>query len=293
MKFVRFGPPGRERPGVWLPRGGPGGAPGVLDIRAMAFDIEDLDGRFFERGGPERAAGLLREPRPVILPAEGLRLGPPVRPGKILCLGKNFAGHAEEMGGEVPKTPVVFSKAASSLQGPFDPIPIPRGSKVVDGEAELALVIGRRARRLSETGAMECVAGYVVLNDVTDREAQRAGGQWCYAKSFDGFCPLGPWLVTADEIPDPHALRVFSRLNGEPLQEGNTADLVFRLPRLLAFLTAGITLDPGDLVAAGTPPGIGSARTPPRPLREGDRLETGVEGLGVQCAGVVREPAEP
>ncbi|MDZ4199565.1 MAG: fumarylacetoacetate hydrolase family protein [Kiritimatiellia bacterium] len=289
MKFVRFGPVDEERPGVWLDRGGPEGAPGILDIRAMAFDLNEIDARFLATGGPERAAALLREPRPVILPAAGLRLGPPVRPGKILCLGKNYAEHAKEFGGGIPETPVIFSKALTSLQGPNDPIVLPRQSTVVDGEAELAVVIGRRARRLSETNAMDFVAGYTVLNDVTDREAQRAGGQWFYGKSFDGFCPLGPWLVTADEVRDPHALRVFSRLNGESLQDGTTADMIVRIPRLLAFITAGITLEPGDVIATGTPSGIGSARNPPRPLREGDLLETGVEGLGVQRATAQRE----
>ena len=290
MKLVRFGPPRQERPGIWLAHGAPDGAPGILDIRAMAFDLEDFDSRFFEHGGLLRLNGLLQEPARIVRPAAGLRIGPPLHPGKILCLGKNYAEHAAELGGGVPQTPVVFSKALSSLQGPFDPITLPAQSNVVDGEAELAVVIGRRAHRVTEAEALSFVAGYTVLNDVTDREAQRAGGQWFYGKSMDGFCPLGPWLVTADEVPDPHALRVFSRLNGETLQEDTTGSMVFRIPRLLAYLTAGITLEPGDVIATGTPAGIGSARKPPRALREGDHLETGVDGLGTQSAQVTREP---
>jgi 2-keto-4-pentenoate hydratase/2-oxohepta-3-ene-1,7-dioic acid hydratase in catechol pathway len=275
---------------VWLADAAPDGRPGILDVRAMAFDLEDYDARFFEQGGLLRLQGLLREPGRIVRPAEGLRLGPPLVPGQILCLGKNYAEHAAEFGGGVPLIPVVFSKARSSLQGPSDPLVLPMQSNQVDGEAELAVVIGRRARRVAAEEALSYVAGYTVLNDVTDREAQRAGGQWFYGKSMDGFCPLGPWLVTADEVPDPHALRVFSRLNGEILQEDTTAHMVFRIPHLLEYLTAGLTLEPGDVLATGTPAGIGSARKPPRVLREGDLLETGVDGLGTQSARVTREP---
>lgn len=295
MKLVRFGPPGRERPGVWIEEFAPGGGAGILDVRAMAFDLEEYDARFFEQGGLIRLRELLREPGRIVRPAEGLRLGPPLKPGQILCLGKNYAEHAAEFGGGVPAVPVVFAKALSALQGPSDPIVLPSGSNVVDGEAELAFVIGRRARRVAERDALSFVAGYTVLNDVTDREAQRAGGQWFYGKSRDGFCPLGPWFVTADEVPDPHALRVFARLNGETLQDDTTANMVFRIPRLIEYLTAGLTLEPGDVVATGTPSGIGSARKPPRVLREGDRLETGVDRLGLQSARVELErlPARP
>ncbi len=287
MKLVRFGPPGGERPGVWLDDGMGPGRPGLLDVRGMAFDLADYDDAFFRRGGLDRLRGLLAEPGRRVLDAEGLRLGPPVaRPGKILCLGRNYAAHAEEFGGGVPETPVVFAKAASSVNGPFDPIRIRPASRVVDGEAELACVIGSEARGLAGEEAAGCIAGYLVVNDVTDREAQRRGGQWHVGKSMDTFCPLGPFLVTPDEAGDPHGLRVFSRLNGEPLQDGHTGDMLFRLPFVLAFLSAALTLEPGDVIATGTPSGIGSARTPPVLLRPGDVLETGVEGLGTQRAEV-------
>lgn len=288
MKLVRFGSAGHEKPGVWLDDGA--GRAAILDVSAMAFDIHDYDARFFSRDGLARISALLAEPRRILVPAVGVRLGPPVaRPGKIVCMGKNYAEHAKEFGGPVPETPVVFSKAVSSLSGPFDPIAIAPRSRRVDGEAELAFVVGRRARHLDAAGALACIAGYLVLNDVTDRDAQKAGQQWFFGKSFDSFCPLGPFLVTADEVPDPHNLRVFSHLNGIPLQDGHTRDMIFRIPDILVHLTSGLTLEPGDVVATGTPSGIGSARTPPLLLKPGDVLETGVEGLGTQRAVVEAE----
>lgn len=287
MKLVRFGAPGGERPGLWIDRAPEFDAPAILDVSAMAFDIHDFDAGFFARDGLARLPALLAEPNRTLIPADAARLGPPVaRPGKILCLGKNYAEHAREFGGDVPTVPVIFAKAGSSLSGPNDPIALPPTARRVDGEAELAVVIGRAARRLTADAAMDCIAGYCVLNDVTDRDAQKAGQQWVYAKSFDTFCPLGPFLVTADEIPDPHALRIRSSVNGTKLQDGTTADMIFRIPDLLAHITAGITLEPGDVIATGTPSGIGSARTPPVILRPGDVLETSVEGLGVQRAEV-------
>lgn len=289
MRLVRFGPRNEERPGVWLEGARDGGRPGILDVRAMAFDIEDYNEHFFRTDGLDRLRALLQEPRLNIVSADGVRLGPPVaRPGAIMCMGKNYAEHAKEFGSEAPTSPVVFAKAGSSLQGAFDPIVLSPACQCVDGEAELAVVLGRVARRLTEAEAMDVVAGYTILNDVTDRVAQRAGQQWFYGKSFDTFCPLGPFLVTADEIPDPHALRVFSRLNGTVLQDGNTADMIFRIPAILAHLSAGMTLHPGDIVATGTPSGIGSAHKPPRLLQPGDQLETGVEKLGLQVCGVAR-----
>ena len=290
MKLVRFGPTGRETPGIWLDDAlGPGRA-GIVDVNAMAFDIHDYDRHFFAHGGLSRLDALLAEPGRKIRPADGVRLGPPVaRPGKILCLGKNYAEHAKEFGGPVPTVPVIFSKAGTALNGPGDPIVLPRGDGRVDGEAELAVVIGRTAKHLAAGNAMACIAGYCVLNDVTDRDAQKAGLQWFHGKSADTFCPLGPFLVTAGDVPDPHALRLFSRLNGAPLQDGNTRDMVFRIPDILVHITRALTLEPGDVIATGTPAGIGSARTPPLLLREGDVLETGAEGLGTQRAEVRQE----
>lgn len=290
MKLVRFGAPGRERPGIWLENGCGAGRPGILDVRAMAFDLEDYDAHFFAHGGLSRLAPLLSEKDPPIRDARDIRLAAPVaRPSKIICMGKNYAAHAAEFGSDIPKTPVLFSKAVSAVNGPFDPIRIPACARIVDGEAELAFVVGRRARCIREEDAFKLIAGYLVFNDVTDREAQRAGQQWFIGKGADSFAPLGPFLVTADEVPDPHGLRIFQRINGEMLQDDATASMLFRIPRIVAYITARMTLEPGDIVATGTPSGIGSARTPPIILKPGDIIETGVEGLGTQRAEVVKE----
>jgi 2-keto-4-pentenoate hydratase/2-oxohepta-3-ene-1,7-dioic acid hydratase in catechol pathway len=281
MRLVRFGPPGAERPGVWMPDAFGPGRHGVLDVRAGAFDIEDFDAHFFGRWGLDRLRGLLAEDRKNLLPAENLRLGPPVaRPGKIICLGKNYADHAAEFDAEAPTSPILFSKATTSLIGPADPVVIPPGASRVDAEAELALVIGRRARRVEEIQALEFVAGYAALNDVTDRDAQRDGRQWFRGKSCDTFCPMGPWLVTADELGDPRGLRVYSKLNGRILQDGNTKDMIFPIPHLIAFISRSITLEPGDVISTGTPAGVGFARKPPQLLNAGDVIEVGVDRIG-------------
>jgi 2-keto-4-pentenoate hydratase/2-oxohepta-3-ene-1,7-dioic acid hydratase in catechol pathway len=204
------------------------------------------------------------------------------RPGKIVCLGKNYRDHAAEFGSDVPEQPVLFAKAGSSVIGPYDPIVLPPEAPVVDAEVELAAVIGTRARALPRAEALACVAGYMVLNDVTDRENQRRGGQWFFGKGADTFCPMGPYLVTADAVPDPACLRLFSKTNGVVLQDASTGEMVFDLPSVLAFVSAHMTLDPGDVVSTGTPAGIGSVRTPPVLLRPGDVVEAGIDGLGVQ-----------
>jgi 2-keto-4-pentenoate hydratase/2-oxohepta-3-ene-1,7-dioic acid hydratase in catechol pathway len=288
MKMVRFGAPGAERPGIWLESAGPEAKPMLLDVRAMAFDIEDYNEHFFAHFGLERLANLLREPGRKLVPAEGVRLGPPVsQPDKIICLGKNYAAHAREFDAKIPGSPILFSKAGSALSGPTDPIILPRGVTQVDGEVELAVVIGKTAHRVAENDALNYVAGYSVLDDVTDREAQRAASQWFRGKSPDTFCPLGPFLVTRDEIPDPHRLQLTSSINGRIFQDGNTADMIFNIPFLIAFISATITLLPGDVLATGTPAGIGSARTPPVFLRNGDRIECAVAGIGRQNNPVV------
>lgn len=291
MKLIRFGAPGKERPGIWLEHAAPEAKPMLLDVCAMAFDVEDYNEHFFSHFGLERVANLLREPGRKLIPAEGVRLGPPVaRPGKIICLGKNYAAHAQEFDAKIPDSPILFSKAASALSGPLDPIILPKGVTRVDGEVELAVVIGKTARRVAERDALDYVAGYTVLNDVTDREAQRAAGQWFRGKSPDTFCPLGPFLITRDEIPDPHRLQLTSSINGRMFQDGNTADLIFNIPFLIAFISATIMLLPGDVLATGTPAGIGSARTPPVFLKAGDRIECAVEGMGRQNNPVVKGP---
>ena len=289
MKLIRFGAPGAERPGIWLESAEPGAKPMLLDVRAMAFDIEDYNEHFFAHFGLERVANLLREPGRQLVPAEDVRLGPPVaRPGKIICLGKNYAAHAREFDAKIPESPILFSKAPTALIGPADPIILPEGVTHVDGEVELAVVIGKTACRVAERDALNYVAGYSVLNDVTDREAQRAVSQWFRGKSPDTFCPLGPFLVTQDEILDPHRLQLTSSINGRMFQDGNSADLIFNIPFLIAFISATITLQPGDVLATGTPAGIGSARNPPVYLQSGDRIECAVEGIGRQNNSVVK-----
>lgn len=282
MKLVRFGPRDEERPGVLMEN-----ESRILDVRAMAFDIEDFNGHFFTHWGIQRLQALLKEPALKTVPADGMRLGPPVaRPGKIVCLGKNYIDHAVEFDSEIPATPILFSKAPSSLAGPNDPIVLPRGAKVVDGEVELAIVIGRTAQRISEANAMQCIAGYTVLNDITDRGAQKESKQWFRAKSADTFCPLGPRLVTPDEIQDPQNLRLYSKVNNRMLQDSSTSKMIFKIAYLISFISATITLEPGDLIATGTPGGIGSAHKPPVLLNPGDTVETAVEGVGAQQAGV-------
>lgn len=292
MKLVRFGEPGAERPGVWLEEGGEGGCPAILDVRAMAFDIEDYDAHFFERHGLARVAALCRETRRKVTPVEGVRLGPPLaRPSKIICLGKNYAAHAKEFGAAVPDSPILFGKATTAMIGPYDPIRLPAEAVEVDGEAELAVVIGRSARHVPEADALRVVAGYTIVNDVTDRVAQRAAGQWYRGKSPDTFCPIGPWLVTADEVPDPQALALGSSINGVVMQNGTTADMVFPVVHLIAFISATITLLPGDVIATGTPAGIGTAHHPPVVFQPGDVTETWVERLGRQRNRIERDDA--
>jgi 2,4-diketo-3-deoxy-L-fuconate hydrolase len=292
MKLVRFGEPGRERPGVWMENRPGHDGPVIFDVRAKAFDIRDYDARFFTGWGLDRLRNLLREDRLPVVPAAGARLGPPVaRPGKIMCLGVNYREHAAEFGAAVPSTPIVFAKAITALAGPFDPIVLPARSRVVDAEVELAVVIGKTARRVSAADAFDVVAGYTVMNDVTDREAQRAGQQWFYGKGADTFGPLGPFLVTADEIPDPHRLRLYSKVNGQMVQDGNTGDMLIRIADLIEFLSRAMTLEAGDIISTGTPSGVGSARQPPMLLRDGDTCEVGVEGVGVQINPVRSEPA--
>lgn len=277
MKLVRFGPAGHERPGVLLDNHQ------ILDARAMAFDIGDFDGPFFARHGLQRLQALLKESGRKTVPAEGLRLGPPIaRPGKIICLGKNYADHAAEFDAQLPDSPILFSKAVTAIIGPNDPIVLPPGAPEVDTEAELALVIGRTAKGVNEEEAMSHVAGLTILNDVTDRKAQREGKQWFRGKSCDTFCPLGPWLVTLDETGDPHALRLLSKIRGQTLQNANASQMIFRIPYLISFISATITLEAGDIIATGTPGGIGSARKPPVLVQRGDDVEVSIDRLGTQ-----------
>ena len=282
MKLVRFGDKGSERPGVWVGDGR------ILDVRSAAFHIEDFNTHFFSNFGLQQLRMLLDDPVAQFVDAETVRLGPPVaRPSKIICVGANYADHAREFGHTIPDQPILFSKAPSSMIGPNDPIALPQEAKVVDSEAELAVVIGKKACRVAGSEAMHYVAGYTIVNDVTERLVQKGNGQWFRGKGFDAFCPVGPYLVTADELPDISSLPVWQRCSGRLLQEGNTADMMFKIPFLIEYISQGMTLQPGDIISTGTPSGIGSARDPQVLMSRGDVVEIGVEGLGSQRCDVV------
>ena len=273
MKLLRHGPPGAERPGLLDGRG---------RIRDLSGEIPDVDGTTL---APERLAALQGIDTDSLPLVEGPpRLGPPVAGvGKILAIGFNYAEHAAETGKPLPDEPLLFTKAVTALSGPNDPVVLPRGSRKGDWEVELAVVIGRRALYVEETDALDHVAGYGVINDVSEREYQlERGGQFVKGKSFDTFAPFGPWLVTKDEVPDPQDLKLWLDLNGERRQDGNTATMVFGVAFLVSYLSRFVTLMPGDVIATGTPPGVGLGCTPPVFLKSGDVMRLGVQGLGEQ-----------
>lgn len=285
MKLVRFGEFAEERPGILLEEAG---QEMILDVRAAVFDIEDYNEHFFSHYGLKRLETLLKERNRKLIPADGLRLGAPVaRPSKIICLGKNYAEHAREFDAKVPSTPILFSKATTAIVGPNDPVVLPPHCGIVDGEVELAVVIGKRASKVSASNALEYVAGWTILNDITDRDAQKSSTQWFRGKSGDTFCPLGPWLATKDEIADPHGLKLKFIHNGNVLQNDSTENMIFKIPQIIAFISASITLLPGDVIATGTPAGIGSLRNPPVVFRPGDEIELTIEGLGRQSNKIV------
>ena len=280
MKFARYGAPGAERPALV-------DADGTL--RDLSGVIEDLSGPALADLG---ALGRIDPNTLPIVPGTP-RLGPCVGgTGKFMCIGLNYSDHAAEAGMEPPSEPVLFMKAISAISGPNDPIPIPRGAEKLDWEVELGVVIGRRGKYLSEAEAMAHVAGFCVVNDVSERDFQLAHeGQWTKGKSCDGFGPLGPWLVTPDEVGDPHALRLWLEVNGEIMQEGSSGRMIFSVARLVAYLSRFFTLHPGDVIATGTPPGVGMGKRPPRFLREGDIVRLGIDGLGEQRQEVIADPA--
>jgi 2-keto-4-pentenoate hydratase/2-oxohepta-3-ene-1,7-dioic acid hydratase in catechol pathway len=281
MKLLRFGTPGNEKPGVETSDGK------WIDCSAFGSDWSE---DFFASDGISRLEVWLKDNKsscPEI--SKDLRLGPPtLRPSKIMCVGLNFSLHAKESGVEVPKQPILFMKATSAISGPFDPIIIPKGSEATDWEVELAVVIGKKANYVSEEGAMDYVAGYVLHNDVSERDFQlKHGGQWVKGKSSDSFAPLGPYLVTKDEINDPHNLRLWLKLNDKMLQDSNTSDLVFNVPQLVSYISQYMTLLPGDIISTGTPSGVGLGFNPPVYLKEGDVVELGIDGLGVAKQEVI------
>lgn len=278
MKLVRYGNAGQEKPGI-LDRDG--------NIRDLTGEIGDIDGAAL---APDSLARL------AALDVEGLRkvdgaprLGPPVANiGKLVCIGLNYRLHAKEAGAKIPAEPIIFMKATTSIVGPNDDVMIPKDSIKTDWEVELTVAIGRVARYVDERDALDYVAGYLVANDVSERAFQIEGtGQWVKGKSADTFCPLGPYLVTSDEIPDPQALRLWLDVDGKRYQDGSTDDMIFGVAHLVSYVSRYMTLMPGDMLLTGTPSGVGFGLDPPVFLRPGNQVRLGVEGLGEQVQNVV------
>ena len=280
VKLVRYGPAGQEKPGLVDADGG---------IRDLSGEVDDIAGDVLLPEGMARLEAL----DPASLPrVDGSpRLGPPVAGvGKIMAIGLNYSDHAAESGLDVPPEPVLFMKATSAISGPNDPVVIPRGAEKTDYEVELAAVVGTPGKYVDEANALDHVAGYCICNDVSEREFQlHRAGQWTKGKSCDTFAPIGPWLVSRDEIADPQKLDLWTKVNGETRQDGNTAKMVYGLKHLLSYLSTMMSLQTGDIVSTGTPPGVGAGFKPPKFLKPGDVMELGVEGLGTQRQELVAD----
>ncbi len=281
MKLLRHGPPGREQPGIVDPAG---------RIRSLVGIVDDLRGDALAPPSLE----ILRKLDPMRLPlVEGpVRLGPCVAgTGKFICIGLNYADHAKETGVEVPSEPVMFMKATSAIQGPDDDVWIPRGSVKTDWEVELGVIIGSRAKHVSVENALDYVAGYCVVHDLSERAYQlERKGQWSKGKGCDTFGPIGPWLVTKGEVPDPQKLHLWLEVDGKRMQDGSTSTMVYGAAFLVSYLSQFMSLLPGDVISTGTPPGVGMARKPPVFLRAGQTVRLGIDGLGVQMQKLVPEP---
>lgn len=278
MKLLRFGERGRERPGLLDGKG---------NIRDLSGHVADIAGDALTPAGLSRLTAIDPETLPVVAGAP--RLGAVVgRFSKFICIGLNYADHARETGARPPAEPVVFLKANSAVSGPNDPILQPRGSTKLDWEVELAVVIGKPAKYVEEKDALAHVAGYAVANDVSERAFQLEGtGQWTKGKSCDSFGPIGPWLVTADEVPDPQALALWLDVNGVRRQTGNSSDMIFGVAALVSYLSRLFTLETGDIISTGTPAGVGLGMKPPVFLKAGDIVTLGIDGLGSQRQEVV------
>lgn len=276
MKLLRYGPAGEEKPGLIDESG---------RVRALSGHLNDLDGAAL---APERLAALAKldtESLPVV---EGsVRFGAPVSGiGKIVAIGLNYSDHAKETNLPIPDEPIIFAKAITSLNGPNDDVILPRNCTKGDWEVELAIIIGRKANYVEESEALDYVAGYAVANDVSERAFQMQCTQWDKGKGFDTSCPLGPWLVTTDEISDPQNLNIWLEVNGERVQDGNTNTMIFSAAHLVSYVSNYMSLVPGDVIVTGTPPGVGMGFNPPRFLKDGDTMRLGIEGLGEQSQNV-------
>lgn len=273
MKFLRYGAPGAEKPAIVDTDG---------KIRDLSAHVSDLSGAALAPDALAKLGAIDVKSLPLV---EGSpRLGPCVAgTGKFICIGLNYSDHAAETGATVPPEPIIFMKASSAIVGPNDDVVIPRGSEKTDWEVELGVVIGKTAKYVSEDDALDYVAGYCLTNDVSERafQAERSG-QWTKGKSCDTFGPLGPWLVTKDEIPDPQNLGMWLTVNGEKMQDGSSKTMVYGVKFLVSYLSQFMSLHPGDVISTGTPPGVGLGMKPPRFLKAGDVVELGIEGLGTQ-----------
>jgi len=280
MKLLRYGPRGAERPGLLDANG---------RIRCLAAIVPDIDGALLARL-PAALAGIDIASLPLV--ADDVRIAEPVaRVGKFLCIGLNYIDHAHESGMAVPTEPIIFMKATSAITGPDDDVLLPPGSAKSDWEVELGIVIGREARHISKDAAMDHVVGLVLVNDLSEREYQlERGGQWDKGKGCDTFGPFGPWLVTLDEVADINRLDLWLDVNGQRMQTGNTDKLIFDVPTVVAYVSQFMSLQPGDIISTGTPPGVGMGMKPPRFLAEGDVMELGITGLGTQRQQVKRWP---
>jgi 2-keto-4-pentenoate hydratase/2-oxohepta-3-ene-1,7-dioic acid hydratase in catechol pathway len=278
MKLVRYGLSGAEKPGL-IDRQG--------ILRDLSGEVEDIDGAALQPAALAHLASI--EPARLPVVAGRPRLGASVaRVGKVIGIGLNYADHAAETGAKIPAEPIVFMKAVSSITGPDDEIKLPRGSQKTDWEVELAVAIGRPARYVEEADALSHVAGYLICNDVSEREYQtERGGQWDKGKGCDSFCPIGPWLVTREEIADPQNLDMWLDVNGQRMQTGSTKTMIFGVAHLVHYVSQFMALLPGDIITTGTPPGVGMGKKPPRYLKAGDSVSLGVAGLGQQSQKVV------
>ena len=273
MKLIRFGEPGREKPGICLNER-------YFDLSAFTRDYDEV---FFEGDGLQHLQNILAEVKEKLeeIPA-GSRIGAPfARPSKIVCIGLNYADHARETNATPPSEPVIFMKSTTALCGPFDEVMIPRDSEKTDWEVELAIVIGKKASYVEESDAMDYVAGFCLHNDISERAFQlERGGTWDKGKGCDTFAPMGPIMVTKDEIADMNNLRLWLTVNGQKMQDGNTSNLIFGIPHLVAYTSRFMTLLPGDVISTGTPAGVGLGMSPQVYLKPGDVMELGIEGLG-------------
>lgn len=278
MKLLRFGPKGQEKPGCLDGQG---------NLRDLSGVTADFGGDTVSRDALARLAQLDPETLPLV--AQPVRIGAPLAyVPNFYCIGLNYAAHAAETGAEKPKEPLVFSKATSSLAGPQDPIIIPKGAERTDWEVELGIIIGKRTLYVDEADALDHVAGYCAVNDVSERDFQKnRGGQWIKGKSAPGFGKIGPWLVTADDVPDPQALRLQLSVNGAQRQDSTTADMIFTVAQIVSYMSRFMELVPGDIIATGTPSGVAAGMSPPQFLRIGDVVSLSVEGLGAQKANVI------